>query len=387
MWCARRGIITVVSVAVFFLAAFDVGGVANAAVDPYEVVVWQHANFTGQHQSFRLEDAMRHRLVIGLGYFDERISAIQVGSQVRVAVYRFPGFAGPSAVVSTDVHSLSDYWNDVISSLIVFPRTYGNNALDHPLGVTLKEVSCYTATGYTPAYAFYPLPQSEKSTEAGYSHIGSYMDDNVFYVGLQGNDVEAELFYERNFGSGTYTLTFPKDAMAEHPSAMYSCSSYGYREIDLTFWYPWATRGRWEGVTYISASSKTQSLKVRWAGTPPGNTRSPGFVGSQSGPSIEEPEGSVGQPEFIPDISGTWDSSFGIVYVITQNGHDFTWHVERFRELGHGTIYDSALEVSWEGENGSGHDMGIAIFDDHDEVARIEWGHGNVFLRRERSPG
>jgi hypothetical protein len=377
----RAGSITTVSAVVLVLLTYGTGTWANG-VDPYDVVVWQHANFTGQRQVLPLEDAMRHRLIINLGVLDEDISSIQVGSQVRAAVFRFPGFSGPYAVYSTDVHSLSDYWNDEISSIIVFPRSYAGQPLDHPLGVSLKEVSCYTATGYTPAFAFYPLPQAEMTTEAGYVHVGSYMDDKVFYVGLQGQHVEVELFYERNFGGGGYTLTFPKDATNEHPNAIYDCPTVGHKEIDLTFWYPWAVHGRSEGVVYIPASARTQSLKVRWTGTPPGNTRSTGIVGSQSGPSIEEPEGGDGQPVPAPDIDGTWDSSFGIVYVITQSGNDFTWYVERFREWGYGTIFGAALEVSWEGDNGSGHDVGSAVFDEYDQVIRIEWARGNVFFRR-----
>ncbi|UCF09935.1 MAG: hypothetical protein JSW65_07710 [Candidatus Bipolaricaulota bacterium] len=381
-----RSVVTGVVVALCVAVSFDLKAVADGGVNPYEVVIWQHVNFTGQRQSFRLEDSMRHRLVTDLGWFDERISSIQVGSEVRVAVFRFPGFAGPADIFSANVHSLSDYWNDAISSLIVFPRKYGHTTLERPLGVYLHEETCWKVAGYTsghgPVRAFYPLPQSEKTIEAGYSYVGSYMDGNVFYVTLQGLDVEAELFYERSFGGSTYTLTFPKDTKDE-PNAVSECPPYGYKEVDLTYWSPWAHRGYWQGVIWIPARARTQSLKVRWSGTPPGDTRSPGFVGSSSGPHIEEPDG---QPEFVPDISGTWQSTFQLAYVITQSGHDFTWYVERFREWGYGTIYGLQLEVAWEGENGSGHDIGTAILDEYDNVVRIEWASGNVFFRRGEAP-
>ena len=383
----RRSRTTLLATIVFCVAGLAVAVAGNGGVDPYEVVVWQHADFTGQHQSWQLEGSMRHRLVTDLGWFDERISSIQVGSGVRIAVFRFPGFAGPSAVFSSDVHSLSDYWNDVISSVVIFPRSYGNATLNYPLGVTLSEVSCYAVTGYTPARSFYPLPQSLNTLEAGYTYIGDYMDDKVFYMTLQGENVEAELFWQRDFG-GSYTLTMPRDAQTEAPSARYRCDVSGLWQIDLAYWYPWAVPGRWEGVVYIPAHSKTQSLKVRWIGSPPGDTRSPGFVSPQSGPFLVEPEGGEGQAsrEVALDISGTWQSTLQLVYVISQDGPEFSWYVERFREWGHGTIYDRELEVTWEGENGSGHDIGVAILDERGNVVRIEWGTGNVFFREGAPP-
>ena len=385
MRCAERSVLRVAIVVVSILAGFSVGTVANGGVDLFEVVVWEHPNFTGQHKSWKLEDNMRHRLVTDLGFFDERISSIQVGAGVRVAVYSYAGFAGWQNVYSTDVHSLSDYWNDEISSLIVFPKNSGSKTLDHPLGVVLREVSCFTVTGYTPVRAFYPLPQRFKDTEAGCAYIGDYMEDEAFYIMLQGDDVEVEVFYEKNFGIDDYTLTFPKDALAEEPNSMYLCDTYGYREIDLTYWYPWAVKGKWEGIVYIPAHTNTQSLKVRWTGPPPGDTRSPGFVPSKPGPDLVEPSdpGEQAQPELIPHISGTWQSTLHLIYEISQEGHEFTWYVDRFHEWGHGTIHASELAVTWEGENGGGHDVGVAILDDFGNVVRIEWGRGNIFFRRE----
>lgn len=180
-------------------------------------------------------------------------------------------------------------------------------------------------------------------------YVGGYMIGKVYYITLQGDDVEVEIFMEKNCGG--LSRVFPKDKVFGGIKGPYVCR--GYTEIDLTRHYPWARAGHWEKVVYVPARVYTQSLKVRWIGPPLGDTRSTGLQPSQPGGYLEELGETAGQapPEFIPDISGTWQSTFHLVYEITQEGHDFTWYVERFQERGHGTIHGEELEVSWEGEN------------------------------------
>ena len=323
---------------------------------------------------------MRHRLVVDLGSLNDEISAIQVGSEVRVAVYRHQGFAGSSTVFSSDTHSVGGYWNDEISSLIVFPKRLGSRTLDAPLGISLGEASCYTVTGYSPVRAFYPLPEREKETEASYGYIGDYMDDHVFFVTLYGEDVEAELFWERDF-TDPYTLTFPRDGKGSSQDAMYHCPPSGPVQIDLTHWYPWAVNAYWQGAIRIPARSNTQSLKVRWIGTPPSDTRSTGGVPAQPGSHIVEPSLPTVVAVLPPDISGIWQSSFHLVYEISQDWNRYTWYVAAFHETGTGTIDGTRIDVAWSGDNGSGQDTGTIILDAWGNPLRIEWSNGNVFYR------
>ena len=89
------------------------------------------------------------------------------------------------------------------------------------------------------------------------------------------------------------------------------------------------------------------------------------------------------QEEAVLSIEGTWNSSIGFQYNITQSGNTFTWNVTRpIREQGKGTISDSSINASWSGANGSGSANGrITGTDSSNRAKRIEWNNGVVFFR------
>ena len=91
--------------------------------------------------------------------------------------------------------------------------------------------------------------------------------------------------------------------------------------------------------------------------------------------------------EFTPDevirsIDGTWNSSIGFQYQITQSGNSFTWEVLKpIREKGQGTINGNTISASWSGANGSGSANGRIVATPQNTANRIEWSNGVIFYR------
>ena len=313
---------------------------AGKCVAPNEVILWQHSNFQGHSLSWKLEDGMRHHLVTALaGWSNDMVSSIEVGANVRVAVYRHTNFRGPSSVVSETVDSLGSYWNDEISSLIVFPRS-----LDAPRGVVLSEVGFNTYTSYEPAIQFFPLPESIRDTEAAYPSLGDYMNDKATHLLLQGDHLEVDVFEHSNYG-GTWSLRFPIEYCWEQ--SLYEWQ--GYQAVRL-------------GGCRAGLSRSVSSLKVRTTDTP----------------GISTP---LSAPQAVPSIGGTWYSAFGFTYAIRQAGSSFSWYLDRFHETGTGTIDGLRVTVEWTGDNGTGSDSGWLVLDSEGSVLRIEWSNGNDFHR------
>lgn len=326
-------------------------GVAVLGIGPREVIAWEHSGFSGAHMSWTLEPGMEHRLVPGIPeWFNDEISSFQVGSEVRVAAYRHGAFAGPCIVYPSDAERLSGYWNDEISSLIVFPGTR-----DYPSGVVLSDTAFNTVTGYEPERQFFPVPESLDQSEALYPSLGDSMNDEAQYVLVQGSNLEVELYEDADFG-GWPTLTLPTSVDCS-PETSYEYNGFPYYKLH-------GCTGDMDG--------RVSSLKVRRIDTEEKQETS-------TMPAIGSFTATVIEP--VPDIGGVWNSAFGLTYEITQEGSAFTWHVLQFSEVGEGSISGTEIGVEWQGANGSGHETGVIILDDNGQAIRIEWSHGNVFYR------
>jgi hypothetical protein len=83
----------------------------------------------------------------------------------------------------------------------------------------------------------------------------------------------------------------------------------------------------------------------------------------------------------LPDISGTWKSSIGLVYEITQTGNSFTWHVASINQRAEGTIEGTAVKASWRGLLRRDSATGKVVQDVSGRAIRIEWSNGVVFRR------
>jgi hypothetical protein len=95
---------------------------------------------------------------------------------------------------------------------------------------------------------------------------------------------------------------------------------------------------------------------------------------------IERIEPAAAQPR-TPDISGTWQSSIGLVYEITQTGSAFTWHVASVNQRAEGTIEGNSVKASWRGLLRRDSATGKVILDASGRAVRIEWSNGVVFRR------
>jgi hypothetical protein len=85
--------------------------------------------------------------------------------------------------------------------------------------------------------------------------------------------------------------------------------------------------------------------------------------------------------EKVIDISGTWNSSLGAVYQISQNGTTFTWSVSKFSEKGEGKVTGSSISAKWNGSYTNGSANGSIKVDASGKGVRIEWSNGIVFMR------
>jgi len=176
-----------------------------SAVDPNQVILWEHSQFYGDKYSWTLEPGMRHRLIDHFpGSANDQISSIEVGSNVKVITYRHADFAGPSKVYQGQTESLSGYWNDQISSLIIFPKSQAA-----PQGVILSDTAFNTVTGYEPVHQFFPLPEDLKLKSQVYNDLDDYINDKAEYVLLQGDDVEVTLHRHASGNRLKDNLTLP----------------------------------------------------------------------------------------------------------------------------------------------------------------------------------
>jgi hypothetical protein len=84
----------------------------------------------------------------------------------------------------------------------------------------------------------------------------------------------------------------------------------------------------------------------------------------------------------IPDASGNWNSSIGIIYSITQQGDRFLWTVTNISEKGEGVVKGGDVTASWKGRQGSGSSQGkITATDANGRATKIDWNNGVRFFR------
>ena len=86
------------------------------------------------------------------------------------------------------------------------------------------------------------------------------------------------------------------------------------------------------------------------------------------------------------NIAGTWNSSLGLVYEITQSGSNFSWRVTNnaaYNETAHGEFLErDKIKATWTNNNGT--DSGQAQVTDVDangRAKRITWANRVVFTR------
>jgi hypothetical protein len=379
------------------------------SVDPYEVIVYEHANFVGKYMRFKLELGMRQKLVPVLpSEMNDVISSIQVGSKVAVMVFRDANFEdiskhrkvpGPaSGQIGKFGEQLFPIYeskkvldlNDEISSLIVFPKE-----MIQPIGVMLGDRASRDWGD-----KFFPLPERLDQTEAKYATLPNMNDDaNVF--GIYPNNpkspaygkVQMTLYEHPNFKGKWITLPGADGVMPSEPGCsppyefggahcMSSLGPYQFGDIASSL----IVRLAGPVSTTIGGTPTTPqaSTSVRVvAPEAPSTTR----VVAPPAPDIKQPssERTPLSPSVMTirtNVSGQWKSSIGFVYNITQQGNQFKWTVVNSDQTGEGTITGNDISASWKDQKGAGSSSGkITAYDSSGKPTEIKWNNGVRFFR------
>lgn len=136
-------------IVLYIVTAFCLNPIVSS-VESNEVIFYEDPYFSGYPSNHSLKPGM---IQLSYDYFDMHTSSIEVGSDVKVAVFRHLGFSGPSKIFEKSTNYVGDYWNDEIKSFIVIPK---DQAV--PLGVKMSDTAPNTVTGYEPVSQFFPAP-------------------------------------------------------------------------------------------------------------------------------------------------------------------------------------------------------------------------------------
>lgn len=182
------------------------------------VILWEHPGFTGRNMVWEVDPSLRHKLVPELpGWFNDRTSSIQVGRELNVALYRHANYAGASTVYTVS-GNMTSYWNDAVSSLVIFLK-----GLSQPQGVVISDTGFNTVTGYERRTQFFPIPEPLQYHEANYRVLGDYINDRSQHVKIQGSNIEVTLYRDVDL-KGYYRLKLPSSECS--PNATYRSGGY-----------------------------------------------------------------------------------------------------------------------------------------------------------------
>jgi hypothetical protein len=213
------------------------------SVDPFEVIVYEHKDFTGYYQSFKLDPTKRQKLVPFLDKSIEgKISSIQVGQKVGVILFNHPKFQDFSLGSPDSV--LRHYYEDSVSSLaypasslIVYHKEMG------PVGIVLRNK---------------PSGVSDQNSRL-YPLLEDWSESRLCYKSLQDLDGESE-----------FVMTYPR-----------AKNSPAYGKVYVTLFDKPNCQGKWltlpgagEYSNFFKLNNydwdeKAHSLEVRWEGQIP----------------------------------------------------------------------------------------------------------------------
>lgn len=148
----------------------------------FEVVLHEHANFRGRQVRYALEPGQRHMLVDFVGWgVNDRVSSIECGYRVGVALFRDRDFKGPVAIYDRSSDMVDRDINDWASSAIIFDLDSGG-----PLGIWLGnggggQPNVFDVNGFHGEAQFFPMDEDINSMETEYRGVGAF-NDNAEWV-------------------------------------------------------------------------------------------------------------------------------------------------------------------------------------------------------------
>lgn len=376
--------------------------------DPYTVTLYSTENYKNPIGTWKLAPGMR---MLKIPQLDKIPRSILLGANVSAIIFPNSHFAsnlfGSTAkdVVTgaTTVTYLIPYWRLKGSASYIYgkyePRIpcsliIHRKDIDDVLGVYLQSGTNFLVYGQ-----FFPLPDSAKEMAVIYNKILFEPSKASFAPPLSlrlesGGLGQWSLYSLPNPNNIAVTITTPEGATVKLPEPNsyimeFDLAKYGVQKISsLMIQY----KGPFKEQDYlpVQAVRAPSAPDVVRAPAAPDLLKSsiPVIPGSQSaGIGGTEPVAQAstsGQLKVmkVPDVSGQWGSSIGLVYEIAQTDDRFEWTVKSSNELGKGTLKGTELSVSWSGQQGSGSAQGkITKMDGSGRAMQINWDNGVRFNR------
>ncbi len=185
---------------------------------------------------------------------------------------------------------------------------------------------------------------------------------------------------------GQSILTVQDPQPLEPGIVMFRAVGEGGTEIDDLVITSASTSGAVQAIQ--GGSWETTPMSV--PGTPYGGSPAlpPSMPASMDGTYPQTGTGQ-GQPQSSPevrggttDISGRWESSTKGIYMIVQQGDQFTLTAQGKNETASGKIQRDKISVDWSGGTGIGSNEGkITVVDGNGTALRIDWTNGVIFGR------
>ncbi len=217
--------------------------------DPWEVILYEHPNYTGMWIRYKMQPGMRQRLVWQIdSEMNDKVSSIQIGANVGVSIFEHYNFYADELDGNQNLEKSVAHigagtrpLNEKISSLIIYPKKSGL------LGVWLSDFSFSTPVN---DWTFFPLPEYEKETRQEFPTLDQYnlnknaniiQPKTVIFRSPQfpkNDNLTVILYEEKNFQGNSLTL----------PGADGWEESYNLGDF------------QW--------SDRAASLRVRWIGPP-----------------------------------------------------------------------------------------------------------------------
>jgi hypothetical protein len=394
-------------------------------IDPYEVTLYADGNYNSVIGTWKLSPDIR---MLKVPKLDKIPHSILLGSKVGALLFTDYDFSShyvtynqstqtPSAH-ATRWYLLSHLRFSNSSPQIDWPTSMTNmegvpytsplerlslivhrKDIDDMLGVLLErgiDTQWDSLSGQ-----FYPLPDDANQPEVIYQKIPS--GRGPFKLTFVAGGASGSM----SMGGGSpsiwhlgVTVASDNGRMLYLPDAknltsLYDLNKYGVGQISsilLQYKGPFNNKQAYTGVSAKANAPPTKSNPV--ANAPPSGPDNR-YVSPAPAQPPTEARGAAARKDVlvstgkaaaptpaIPELSGPWNSSIGLVYNMAQKGSQFEWTVAKTNEKGQGTVSGTTLSASWQGPQGSGSGNGkITAVDLTGKATQIEWNNGVRFYR------
>ncbi|HBH87056.1 MAG TPA: hypothetical protein DDY17_05595 [Syntrophaceae bacterium] len=368
------------------------GQAVQGESDPYEVTLYRQMNYAEPIGTWKLAPGMR---MLKIPKIDKVPLSIFLGSAVGTLLFPDYNFSSSLKGVSGyDKGFLDGKPVNVKYYLIPFykftestPKMYEKYVPDRcSLIIHRKDMKDWLGVSLENGYwsgQFYPLPEKAGDKAILYSKIPYGSDPYILSI-MPGGDYSYSLYGSPNLADIDVTVTPVSGGKVKFPdpnnkTARYELKKYGiYQVSSLMIQY----KGPLDQQAYIGP------VRHRAPSAPDRPKPSPSYVMG-----VQSPQGTLAGPVkqttpakvmeiTVPNMSGQWKSSIGLIYNITQQQNNFQWTVVNSSEKGNGTVKGYDVNATWQGPKGRGSSPGkITAVDTRGRAIKIIWKNGVQFYR------